>query len=149
MTILIPAAPAGEPSGGDWFLAAGDGFGMEILLRVPLAGPNMSTDWPHDPDGDEGSEGMRKYGMAVIAKKVSPAEDHFPLDVAAFVDAHGDEPVRINYDSVVSVADVFEYVDEDSFDDIVSFHKAVGAAMREGGFWDYHPVGAAPEKKRA
>ena len=27
-------------------------------------------DWPHDPDGEEGSEGGRKYGMAIVAKSL-------------------------------------------------------------------------------
>ncbi|MEF8774376.1 MAG: DUF5785 family protein [Halobacteriales archaeon] len=106
-------------------------------------------DWPHDPDGDEGSEGMRKYGMAVIAKKVSPAEEHFPLDVDEFLAEHGDEPVRINHERVVAVEDVFEYVDGDEFEDIQSFHRAVGDGMREGGFWTYHPVGSDPERADA
>jgi hypothetical protein len=64
-------------------------------------------DWPHDPDGEEGSEGGRKYGHAVIAKKVDEDED-FPLDVAAFVDEYGDDPVRIDHETVVSVRDIFE-----------------------------------------
>lgn len=105
-------------------------------------------DWPHDPDGEEGSEGGRKYGMAILAKKLDE-EEGFPLDVEAFVAEHGDEPLRLNHQRVVSVADVFEYVDADEFQDIVSFHKGVGAAMREGGFWEYHPKGVNPQRKRA
>ena len=105
-------------------------------------------DWPHDPDGEEGSEGGRKYGLAILAKKLDEDED-FPLERDEFVEEHADEPIRINYDTVVSVADVFEYVGESEFETIVDFHKVVGAAMREGGFWDYHPVGENPEKKRA
>jgi hypothetical protein len=105
----------------------------------------MSEEWPHDPDGEEGSEGKRKYGMAVIAKKVTPDEEHFPLDVDEFLDAHADDPVRVNHDRVVSVADVFEYVDEEGFEDILSFHRAVGDAMREGDFLDYHPTSPVGE----
>jgi hypothetical protein len=105
-------------------------------------------DWPHDPDGEEGSEGGRKYGLAILAKKLDEDED-FPLERDEFVEAHADEPIRINYDSVVTVADVFEYVDEAEFETIVDFHRAVGAAMREGGLWEYHPVGENPETKRA
>ncbi|MFC7212995.1 DUF5785 family protein [Saliphagus sp. GCM10025334] len=105
-------------------------------------------DWPHDPDGEEGSEGMRKFDMAIIAKKVDEEED-FPLERDAFVEAHGDEPIRINHQSVVALADIFEYVDEPEFETITDMHKAVGAAMREGNFWDYHPVGANPETKSA
>lgn len=104
-------------------------------------------DWPHDPDGDEGSEGMRKFGMAVIAKKAATHE--FPVTKTEFLDAHGDDPVRVNHRSVVSVADIFEYVDGEEFEDVVSFHKAVGAAMRAGDFWEYHPQGLNTEKKSA
>jgi len=105
-------------------------------------------DWPHDPDGEEGSEGRRKYGMAILAKKLDEEAD-FPLAAEDFVAEHGDEPIRLNHSRVVSVADVFEHVDAAEFEDIVTFHKAVGAAMREGGFWEYHPSGESPERKRA
>ena len=108
----------------------------------------MSEDWPHDPDGEEGSEGMRKYGMAVVAKKVDEDGD-FPLDREEFVAEYGDHPIRINYDRVVSLGDIFEHVDETEFETIVDMHTAVGRAIREGGFWDYHPAGKNPEKKRA
>lgn len=95
-------------------------------------------EWPHDPDGEDGSEGRRVYGMAVIAKKVDEEED-FPLSAEAFVEAHGDEPVRLNHERVVSVADVFEYVEESEFEDMVTLHRALGRAMRSGGFWEYTP----------
>jgi hypothetical protein len=94
------------------------------------------TDWPHDPDGDEGSEGMRKYGQAILAKKLDEDED-FPLSAAEFVEPHGDEPVRLNHEVVVSVADVMAAVDEAEFADIESFHEAVGQAMRRAGMWEY------------
>lgn len=94
-------------------------------------------DWPHDPDGDEGSEGRRKYGHAVVAKKVDEDED-FPLTALAFVEEYGDHPVRIDHETVVSVADIFEYVPDDAtFEDFPAFHRAVGAAMREVGYWPY------------
>jgi hypothetical protein len=105
-------------------------------------------DWPHDPDGEEGSEGRRKYDMAIIAKKVDEHED-FPLDRDEFVAEHGDDPIRINYERVVPMSEIFEYVEPESFETMVDMHKAVGAAMRAGEFWDYHPQGADPEKKRA
>jgi hypothetical protein len=95
-----------------------------------------SRDWPHDPDGEEGSEGGRKYGHAVIAKKVDEEED-FPLDREEFVAEYRDDPVRLNHEEVVSLGDIFEYVDEASFADFVEFHQAVGRAMREGGYWNY------------
>lgn len=94
------------------------------------------TDWPHDPDGDEGSEGMRKYGHAILAKKLDEDED-FPLSKAEFVEEHGDEPIRLNYQRVVSVADIFEHVEEEEFSEIVVFHQAVGRAMRSAGMWEY------------
>ncbi|GAB3322573.1 hypothetical protein EI982_01800 [Haloplanus rallus] len=93
-------------------------------------------DWPHDPDGEEGSEGRRKYGHAVIAKKVDEEED-FPLDVASFVAEYGDDPVRIDFETVVSVRDIFENVEADEFDDFTELHRALGTAMRENGHWFY------------
>ncbi|MFB6108762.1 MAG: DUF5785 family protein [Haloplanus sp.] len=98
-------------------------------------------DWPHDPDGEEGSEGGRKYGHAVVAKKIDEAED-FPLDVATFVEEYGDDPVRIDYETVVPLRDLFEGVDEAEFDDFVSFHRALGASMRENGYWFYEGADA-------
>jgi hypothetical protein len=105
-------------------------------------------DWPHDPDGEEGSEGGRKYGMAIIAKKIDESED-FPLSKSEFVAEYEDHPVRINYQRVVSLGEIFEYVEGEAFKTMVEFHKAVGAGMRRGGFWDYHPQGENPETKSA
>lgn len=93
-------------------------------------------DWPHDPDGEEGSEGGRKYGHAVLAKKVDEDED-FPLSREEFVAEYGDEPIRLNYERVVSVETIFEHVEAEEFDDILHFHREVGDGMRTGGFWDY------------
>jgi len=95
-------------------------------------------DWPHDPDVEQGSEGGRKYGMAVLVKKLDEDED-FPLSKSEFVDAHGDDPVRLNHRRVVSVRDIFEHVEPEEFDDLRSFHRAVGAAMRAERFWEYTP----------
>jgi len=93
-------------------------------------------DWPHDPDGEDGSEGRRKYGHAVLAKKVDEDED-FPLTAAEYVDQYGDHPVRIDYETVVSVADIFEHVDQEEFEDFPDFHKALGRALREADWWPY------------
>ncbi|AWB27455.1 DUF5785 family protein [Halococcoides cellulosivorans] len=90
-------------------------------------------DWPHDPDGDEGSEGRRKYGHAVLVKTVD--EDEFPLAIPAYLDEYGDYPVRIDADRVVSVAEIFEGVDATEIDDIQSYHQIVGDAMRANGQW--------------
>jgi len=91
-------------------------------------------DWPHDPDGEEGSEGRRKYGQAVLAKKVDEDED-FPLSAEEFVEEYGDHPVRIDYERVVSVEEIFEGVEGEEFADFPEFHKACGKALREAGYW--------------
>jgi len=93
-------------------------------------------DWPHDPDGDEGSEGRRKYGHAVLAKKIDEEED-FPFTASEFVEEYGDDPVRIDYETVVSVAEIFEHVEDTTFEEFPEFHSAVGAAMREADYWPY------------
>jgi len=90
-------------------------------------------DWPHDPDGEAGSEGRRKYGQAVIAKKLD-GED-FPVSADSFVEEFGSHPVRIDHERVVSVADIFEHVEGSEFADFPAFHTAVGEAMREAGYW--------------
>ncbi|WP_181686514.1 DUF5785 family protein [Halorhabdus salina] len=90
-------------------------------------------DWPHDPDGEEGSEGRRKYGQAILAKKLDA--DDFPVAATAFRDEYGDHPIRIDEETVVSVSDIFEHVEADSFETFPEFHTAVGDAMREAGYW--------------
>jgi len=94
-------------------------------------------DWPHDPDGEKGSEGRRNYGHAVLAKKVDEEED-FPFTAGEYVEQYGDHPVRIDYERVVSVADIFESIEDGTeFADFPEFHKAVGKAMREADYWPY------------
>jgi hypothetical protein len=93
-------------------------------------------DWPHDPDGEQGSEGRRVYGHAVIAKKVDENED-FPLAVDEFVNEYGDDPIRIDHETVVPLAEIFDHVAADEFEDIVSMHKRVGQAMRDNDLWFY------------
>lgn len=99
----------------------------------------MTRNWPHDPDGEAGSEGMRKFGHAVLAKKLDETED-FPLSAAQFLEEHGDDPVRMDHETVVSVADVFEYVEADEFEDMLAFHRAVGDALRASPFWEHNPT---------
>ncbi|EMA38400.1 DUF5785 family protein [Halococcus hamelinensis] len=106
------------------------------------------ADWPHDPDGEEGSEGMRKYGQAIVAKKVDEGED-FPLDVAAFVAEHGDEPIRLNYERVVSLEAVFDGVEDDEIEDIQTMHQRVGESMRTNDLWEYDPEAEGPESSSA
>jgi hypothetical protein len=93
-------------------------------------------DWPHDPDGEEGSEGRRKYGQAILAKKIDEEED-FPFTADEFVEQYGDHPVRIDYETVVSVSDIFEQIDDQEFEDFPEFHKRVGKAMRDADYWPY------------
>jgi hypothetical protein len=94
-------------------------------------------DWPHDPDGEEGSEGRRKYGQAVLAKKIDEEAD-FPFTAGEFVEDYGNHPVRVDYERVVSVADIFQNIDDDEeFSDFPEFHKTVGKAMREADYWPY------------
>lgn len=93
-------------------------------------------DWPHDPDGDEGSEGRRKYGHAILAKKIDEEED-FPLSADEYVDDVGDHPVRIDFERVVSVEEIFDYVDQEEFEDFPEFHRELGRALREAGYWPY------------
>ena len=95
-------------------------------------------EWPYDPEGEEGSEGGRKYGQAIIAKKIDEDED-FPLSVEEFVAEYGDDPIRLDYERVVALRDIFEYVEEDEYGDMTTMHQGVGRAMREGGFWEYAP----------
>ena len=96
-----------------------------------------SHDWPHDPDGEKGSENGRKYGHAVLVKFVDE-EESFPLRAGDYADEYGDYPVRLDSETVVSVADVFDDIDDDeTYDDIVAFHKGVGRAMRRQGYWTY------------
>ncbi|WP_048075184.1 DUF5785 family protein [Haloquadratum walsbyi] len=97
-------------------------------------------EWSHDPDGEHGSEGRRKYGHTVIAKKVNENED-FPLDCDTFVSEYGDHPVRIDNDTVVSVADVFEHVEGAEFAEFIEFNQAFGRAMRQGELWSYEGAG--------
>ena len=92
-------------------------------------------EWPHDPDGEEGSEGGRKYGMAIFAKKLEDRE--FPLSIPEFREEVGDHPIRINHDTVVAARDILKHIDVTEVDSMEAFHGAVGRAMREGGFWTY------------
>jgi hypothetical protein len=96
------------------------------------------TDWPHDPDSNEGSEGRRKYGQAILAKKVDDEED-FPLRRDEFVEEYGDHPVRLNYERVVSVRELMAEVDQEEFEGFPDMHRAVGRAMRHSGMWEFVP----------
>lgn len=94
-----------------------------------------TEDWPHDPDGDEGSEGMRQFDMAVLSKMAG--KDEFPIDTETFLEEYGDWPVRINHETVVSVDEIFDGVEAESFETKQDFHRAVGKAMRARDMWDF------------
>ena len=95
------------------------------------------SDWPIDPDGDAGSNGMRRFDMAILSK-FEPKEA-FPMDARTFLERHGEKPVRINHRRVVSVAEIFDAVTVDSFETKTEFHQAIGNAIRASDLWDSHP----------
>jgi hypothetical protein len=95
-------------------------------------------DWPHDPDGEQGSEGGRKYGHAVLVKLVDEDAD-FPLSIDELAAEHADYPVRIDHDTVVSAGEIFEHVTEDEVETITAYHAAIGDAMRRAGYWPVAP----------
>lgn len=109
------------------------------ILSVGRVGYGMADttdrDWPHDPDGEQGSEGMRNFDMAILSK-MAP-EEEFPLEKSAFLEEYGDWPVRINHETVVSVAEIFEHVRPERFETKTDFHRAVGNAMRETDLWEF------------
>lgn len=90
-------------------------------------------DWPHDPDGEEGSEGMRKFGLAVFAKKLNEAD--FPVSISEFNDEVGDHPIRIDYDRIVPAGDILSEVSAEEVESMEEFHREVGKAMRANGYW--------------
>jgi hypothetical protein len=62
---------------------------------------------------------------------------HELLLVDALEDSR-DHPVRIDYERVVSVADICEGIDDDhEFEDFPEFHRVVGEQMRADGYWPY------------
>ena len=101
-------------------------------------------EWPHDPDGEEGSEEGRVYGQAIFAKKVDPDED-FPLDFAAFAESVGHHPIRLDSEQVVPAADILDHVEPETVETFTEFHRALGSAMRAGGFWTYDAEAEAPQ----
>ena len=92
--------------------------------------------WPFDPDGEEGSNEGRRYDMAILSK--FEPKDAFPLSVETFLERHGEKPVRMNYQTVLSVADLFEPIEAEHFETKTDFHHAVGDAIRARNRWQYH-----------
>jgi len=89
----------------------------------------------HDPDGEQGSEGRRQYGHAVLAKKINEEED-FPLSAADYVEQYGDHPIRSTTRRSSRRGDL-RGVEKEEFGDFVEFHQELGRAMRENGYWFY------------
>lgn len=98
--------------------------------------------WPHDPDGDEGSEGGRKYGLAIIAKKLD--EDDVPLTPESCIESFGDHPIRIDHERVAAAADILEDVPDLEYETKEALLAAIGSAMRERGDWTFERERYAP-----
>ena len=92
--------------------------------------------WAIDPDGEQGSNGRRRYDMAILSN--FEPKDAFPMTAETFLQRHGDKPVRMNHDTVVSVRDLIGNVSVETFETKTAFHSAVGDAIREGNYWTYH-----------
>ena len=101
-------------------------------------------DWAHDPDAPEGSDGGRRYGLAIFAHTVS--EDHFPTAKAELIDVLEAKPIRLDHTEVVAAEEILEAVDADSFESKTAFLKAIGETMRQHGWWNFDPetVAATP-----
>jgi len=99
------------------------------------AQPPHMPDWPHDPDSAEGSDGRRKYGQRILADKID--EDDLPITATEYAERFGDHPVRIDHETIVSVNDVLEHVETETFETLQAFNRAVGQAMRRGGYWTF------------
>lgn len=99
-------------------------------------------EWPHDPDGDDGSEGGRVYGMAILAKKVD--DEDFPLDIQEFAETVGHHPIRLDHEQVVPAEAILDGVDVEEVEDLESFHRAIGRAMRTSDLWPYDPAVEIP-----
>ena len=93
-------------------------------------------EWPHDPDGEEGSEEGRVYGLAIFAKKIDPETD-FPLSFEDLAEDVGHHPIRIDSDRVVPAADIIDTVETETVETFTEFHRVLGDAMRNNGYRFY------------
>ena len=91
--------------------------------------------WPFDPDGEKGSNGLRRYDMAVLSS--FEPKSAFPMRAATFLERHGEKPVRVNYQTVMRVADLLDGLEDERFETKTAFHRAVGEAIRARGDWEY------------
>lgn len=98
--------------------------------------------WVRDPDGEEGSECGRKYGLATVMKMVDEVE--FPLEVAASADRVVADANRIDHATVVPAEEIPAHVDVDTAADPTGVHGALGRALRQGGDWTYHAGSRSP-----
>lgn len=92
-------------------------------------------DWPHDPDGEEGSEGGRKYGLAVIAKKLD--DESFPLNREESLEQFGDHPIRLDHETVIAASELLDELEPGPYDTREEYLAAVATAMRRGGYWRF------------
>ncbi|MFB6109955.1 MAG: DUF5785 family protein [Halodesulfurarchaeum sp.] len=95
-----------------------------------------ASEWPFDPDGERGSRGMQRFDMAILS--TFAPKSAFPMTAEEFLAEHGEKPVRMNYRTVVSVADLFEDVRVEEFESKTAFHRAIGDAIRAGDRWAFH-----------
>ena len=89
--------------------------------------PNDGTRWLATDDVDP----RRRDRLTAVIERRVDADPQFPLQAGRDRDGHRS--------GVVSVADIFEHVDAEHFEDKQTFHRAVGDAMRAGDFWEYVP----------
>lgn len=121
----------------------GSWISREALIRCGRTGPSATARLPPRPNRPHGpasrprrrawQRGRRAYGHAVFAKTVD--ESSFPLAVERYREEYGAYPVRIDTDRVVSAADILENVGREEFDSLGEFYRAIGEAMRAGGYW--------------
>lgn len=116
------------------------GSDMPLHIETSTMPDGGTGAWPIDPDGKEGSNGGRRYDMAVLSK-FEPATA-FPMTAETFLERHGEKPVRMNHRTVRSVAELFEALSVDRFETKTEFHRAVGDAIRSGGGWEYGATAA-------
>ncbi|MFW6383992.1 MAG: DUF5785 family protein [Halodesulfurarchaeum sp.] len=96
---------------------------------------DQSRDWPFDPDGENGSDGLRRFDMAVLSR--FEPKTAFPMDRAEFLERHGDKPVRVNYRTVKPVAELLDGIEVETFESKTAFHRAVGEAIRDRSDWEF------------
>ncbi len=92
-------------------------------------------DWPHDPDADEGSEGGRKYDLAIFAKKVD--DEMFPVTPQDCIEEFGDHPIRLDHERVIAASDVLDELPDEEYETREDFLTALGNAMREQDMWTF------------